>query len=164
MKILSAVLVTNLLLTSVCYADEPPKPPPAATVPSSALTPIPPGDDHIKSVKKGEVVPFDGQLFDNDTALRWGNYLEQSRIRLKIDVEMVHRIMAAEVGYRDKVIEYERGKYNRVVPDLEARLAKVTYERDNPPWYKTTWVGIGIGVVGTCAVVGLTAWTLGNVR
>jgi hypothetical protein len=167
MKLFAAAILFQVCNGSVCYADDiPPAPPPTALSqqPSTTVTAIPPGDDEIVSLKKGQPAPFDGQLFENNTALRWGNYLEQYKMRLKIDVGLMKRIMEAEITYRDKVIDYERAKYNRVVPDLENKLAKVTFERDNPSWYKTTWFGVGLGVVGTCAVVGLTAWTFSSLK
>ena len=65
---------------------------------SPALTPIPPGEDKIEPITQGQVSPFSGQVFDNKTALRWGNYLQQCKVRLELDPELVRKQLQAEIS------------------------------------------------------------------
>jgi hypothetical protein len=43
------------------------------------LTAVPPGEDQIFVVAKGQPAPVQGQLFDTPTAIRWGNYLQPAK-------------------------------------------------------------------------------------
>lgn len=134
----------------------------STTIP--AVIPIPPGKDVIEPIAKGKPAPFDGQIFDNDTALRWANYLEQYKLRLKIDNLYQLKVCEITTKYNDDVLKIEKDKYTTVVTDLEKRLAKAEKERDNPPFYNTPWFGIGLGVVGTLAIIGLAAYGLNAVK
>lgn len=164
-------LLVFLLPTLVCAQTAPYRAPYIPPAPQLELKPIPPGKDIILRVGKGEKVPFDGQLFDNVTALRWGNYLEQYRLRLQLCHQQQQQLSSIDQVYFDAMLASERKASKRVVDDLEARLHRVEDQNaklqgelsKGPPWYNTRSFGIGIGVVGTVAVVALSAWALSSV-
>lgn len=146
--------------------------PPGADVPDVAsATPsiqtIPPGKDKIAPIKKGDAAPFDGQLFDNDTALRWGNWLLQYKLRLNLDVEQQKKILGADVELWKHKYEISEKKYETVTLDYQNRLAaseslvaKYRTEIDNPSWYRSPVFGFAMGVVftGVCFGAGFYAY------
>ncbi len=127
----------------------------------SRISTIPPGEDKIVVVREGDKVPFTGQLFDNNTALRWGNWLLQYKFRLKEDVEYQQKIAHNEVSYMKQLLDIERKKYLTVTDDYQKLIAvekqenvKMRAQLDNPPFYKTAWFGFLSGVLVTTACVG----------
>ena len=157
------------LLPSMVLAQTPgytvPYVPPA---PQLKLDPIPPGDDVIVPLAKGKEAPFEGQLFDPTTALRWGNYLEQYRLRLEVCYQERQELSTIDHAYFNQVLRIEQDSSKRVVSDLEGRLKRVEEQNaqlqgelsKGPAWYNSRGFGVVIGVVGTVAVVGLSAWAL----
>lgn len=130
----------------------------------------PPGDDRIAPLGLGEKAPFEGQLFDTPTALRWANWLKQYKYRLKADVELSEKICVVKGEYSEKVLAAEKERASTVETDLKTRLlrseqsrVKAEYELQNPPWYKSFWFPMTVGVVGTVAVGGVTAWLVSSV-
>lgn len=128
---------------------------------------FPPGDDQISVVKKGEAAPYTGQLYSPDTALRWAFWLQQYKLRLKVDVEAEKARTAAELTYRDKVEAAEKAKNDAVQKDLRERLlaaekARLAAEEEmrNPSWWRTREFGIVIGVVTTAGAVALSIWAI----
>lgn len=156
MNIRVAALV--LLSSVTCFAEEP-------------ITDIPPGDDKIVSVAKEEKAPFSGQLFSSDTALRWANWLQQYKLRLRVDVQKEIEVCKATTDYKDKVVQIEKARAAKVEEDLVDRLqraetARLTAEEEarNPAWYKTREFGLVLGVLGTGAVFGLSVWAFDTTR
>lgn len=125
---------------------------------------IPPGQDRIVPVDKGAPAPFSGQLFDTPTALRWANWLEQYRLRLKLDVETQEKIDGLEISLLNQKLDLERTQYVQVTDDLNKRVALLQDELRNPPFYKTTWFGVALGVTGSFLLVGATAWIVHETR
>lgn len=121
---------------------------------------VPPGEDRIEAVKKGDPAPFDAQCFDQPTAIRWGNYLVQYKYRLKLDHGYLRALDEANDEYNKKLLQAEKDKYNDVVPKLEYENSELRRQLDNPPFYKTVWLGVVLGVVTTGALVALTAYGL----
>lgn len=147
-------LVSVLLLSSTA----------AAQVPVQA---IPPGDDKIVPLEQGEKAPYTGQLFDQPTALRWGNWLLQYKYRLEWDVQYEKKVCAADVSYRDKLLVIERERAATVEADLLQRLerseqARLRAEEEarNPSWYQGRDFGIVLGVAGTVGIMALSIWAL----
>ncbi len=124
---------------------------------------IPAGVDKIIPMRKGEASPIEGQLFDNDTALRWANWLVQYKQLVKSNAEMQRRICEIDVGVANQKLEIEKEKSQKVIPDLEKKLAKAQDEAQNPPFYKTFWFGATMGTtvtaVATIAVALLVSET-----
>lgn len=130
---------------------------------TTPLEPVPPGDDVIVSVKKGDPAPLAGQLFDQATAIRWGNYLQQCKTRLVADVELQKKVDEAQITYLNQVLTLEREKYKQVVGDYQLRLGKAEAEVLSPPFYKTVWFGMTLGVVGTLLLAVVTGYVLSAV-
>jgi hypothetical protein len=141
-----ALIVLLTLLPSRAWGD---------TVP---VVPVPSGEDRIEVVKKGDPAPFTGQLFDQPTALRWANYLQQYKFRLQADVEFQKKYDGLELDYAKKQLELERAQYTQVTGDLQKKLDAAQKElAEGPPWYKTTGFGVAIGVLVTVAAAAGTA-------
>lgn len=136
----------------------------AEGAPLAPVVDIPPGNDRIVPVAKGDAAPFAGQLFDTATALRWANWLEQYRTRLKLDVETQAKIDSLEISLLNQKLELERQQYVTVTDELNKRVALLQDELRNPPWYKTTWFGVALGVTGSFMLVGATAWIVHEAR
>ena len=142
-------IVLLALLPRLAWAD-----------PIAPVVPVPPGDDKIEAVKKGDPAPFSGQLYDPATALRWANYLQQYRFRLQSDVELQKKLDQADIDYQKKLVVIEQEKYTRVVTDLEAKNKKLQLEAADPPFYRTMWFGVVVGAAAAFAAVGFAAWGL----
>lgn len=147
MKARVALLV--LTITGKAFAD-----PPVPTVET-----VPPGDDHIVVVRAGEKVPFTGQLFDGDTALRWANWLEQYRHLVPTIIEHDQKVCSIKLEYDASILKTEKDKAAAIERDLKERLlksekarAQAEYEAQNPPWYRSVWFGVGVGAVSTIAI------------
>lgn len=126
-----------------------------------------PGEDKIVVVKKGQDVPFDGQLFSPETALRWASWLEQYQARLGLDVAREKELGLIEVDYQKDLLEAQRRACDASRTDLLARLersekSRLTAEEAarNPAWYRTREFGLVLGIVGTVAAVGLSVLAL----
>lgn len=157
------------LLPAVVFAQQPPVP--SSDRESPPVEAIPPGDDDIVSLKKGQPAPFDGQLFGSLTALRWANWLQQYKYRLIWDVEKEQSVCTVEKKYRDDLLVAEEERAKKVETDLNERLARSEQARldaeeevRNPPWYSTTTFGVVVGVVATAAVFGLAVWAIDATR
>lgn len=134
---------------------------------AQAVEAIPPGEDVIEAIQKGSPAPFSGQLFDTMTAMRWGNWLQQYKLRLDVDVKAVERMCKVEMDYQLslKNIEVERNK--RIEEDLRSRLVvsetrnvKLADRINNPSFFRSMEFGVTLGVVGSAVVavaVGLVA-------
>ncbi len=127
---------------------------------------IPPGEDKIVPLKKGEPAPFDGQLFDTPTALRWGNWLLQYRLRLQADVEYQKKLGAADLELWKHKYELLDTKYVTVTSDYQKKVTALEVQNDklreeitNPPWYRSQLFGFVTGIVVTGACVGLGFYT-----
>ena len=131
---------------------------------------IPPGKDRIIPTKKGDPAPFDGQLFDNDTALRWGNWLLQYKLRLQQDVDYQKKVLGADVQLWQHKYELSEQKYVTVTSDYQKRLAdstalvaKYREEIDSPPWYRSPVFGFAVGIVFTGVCLGAGFYTYHSV-
>ena len=151
-----AVLSVSLLVSSNVLAED--------------VQDIPPGQDKIVPLKKGDPAPYDGQLFDTPTALRWGNWLLQYKLRLKSDVDYQKKLGEADVGLWKHKYELLESKYTMVttdyqkkVVDLETQTTKLRDEIANPPWYRSPLFGFVTGIVVTGACVGLGFYTYSSI-
>lgn len=121
---------------------------------------IPPGDDKIVVVTQGQPAPFTGQLFDNNTAVRWGNWLQQYKFRLTLDVDTQKKLDSIQLDLLTKKLELEREQYRQVTSDYQIQVATLQEELRNPPWYKSPWFGFGCGIVASVALVTATAFVI----
>ena len=120
---------------------------------------------------KGHVAHFGGQLYSPLTALRWANWLQQYKYRLKWDVDKERSVCLVEKKYRDDLLKAEETRALKVETDLVERLgrseqARLNAEEEarNPPWYSTTAFGVVIGAVATAAVFGIAVAAIDATR
>lgn len=120
---------------------------------------IPAGEDKIVPMRKGEPSPMEGQLFDNDTALRWANWLVQYKTLLKHNVELQQKLCSIDLNLSSQRLVIEQEKNKKIIPDLETKLAAAKEEVDHPAFYKTFWFGAtmgatitAIGVIGAASL------------
>lgn len=140
-------VVVLLLLSSSAHASE------------GKLQDIPPGQDLIVSIQKGEQAPFTGQLFNVDTAMRWGNWLMQYKHRLTLDVDREKRLCAAELKYQHQLLSIEEEKSLKLTNDLKGRLmrsekrnALLQDDINHPSFWDSIEFGLVLGVVGSAAI------------
>lgn len=124
------------------------------------VTSIPPGPDTIIPIKKGTPAPMDGQLFDDPTALRWGNWLMQYKSLVKNNKELDQQVCSAQVDLQATKLKNLQTQYDTVTADLQKKLDAAQAAEANPPFYKTFTFGLGVGVIGTIAVVALAAYAV----
>lgn len=146
------LILSVLLMTSLARAEEP--------LPTPAIITFPTGDDNIVSVRKGEAAPYAGQLFDENTALRWAMWLQQYKLRygadLKAERERSEVLVAREAVYRaiesDRNAKSEKDLRERLLAAEKARLNAEEKLR-NPPIWKEPGLWFGTGVVTTLVAV-----------
>lgn len=116
---------------------------------------IPPGADRIETILSGAPAPFTGQLFDPATALRWGNYLQQCRVRLTLDVEAERKISELQVGHWQRQVASDREFYSKQISDQQRTIQEL---QKPTPWYLSPWTGFVAGIVVSGALVGMGAY------
>jgi hypothetical protein len=141
-----------LLLSSTAIAAEP------------QLQPIPPGSSRITVIYKGEPAPYDGQLFNNDTALRWANWLRQMKMVYRIDMEAKDRECRANSTFETQRYRLQQEQYNRVVAEYSSRLQELEEKTRNPPWHSTVWFGTAVGSTATVGVLVFSIWAVGQIK
>lgn len=161
--------VAVLLIPSIALAAEPPYTlPPLVPDLKVELSSIPAGEDHIVSVTKGAPAPFSGQLFSNETALRWGNWLEQYRLQVPMLLQTQERVCFTEIKYRDDVLRVKEDAAAIIQDDMMERLERLeerntelqTQLNKGPEWYRSRTFGIVIGAVGALGFTALSIWAI----
>ena len=123
---------------------------------------IPTGNDVIISLRKGESAPYDGQLFDNPTSMRWANWLRQYKVFLPQQVELERSLGEAKAevwkqkyNLLEKQYTFSQNEYGKRITNLELQVA-------SPPWYQTVWFGMAVGatVTATASVIAVLATKL----
>lgn len=129
---------------------------------------IPPGADVIVAVKKGQPAPYAGQLFDINTAIRWGLWLKNCRERAELEQARDKALCENEVKYQTDIADVQINQLEQLNYDLKTRLQKseqqrlqLQHDKDNPPWYETRafWFAIGavtVGGFGTMTAIALS--------
>lgn len=128
------------------------------------LKTIPPGESRIVSLEKDQPAPFDGHLYDNDTALRWANWLKQSKMLYRIDLSASEERRKLEGKICAQRMNLKQEQYNEMVAGYSQRLRKLEEERRNPPWYETVWFGATVGAATTLAVGITSIWAVGQLK
>ncbi len=139
----------------------------ASVVFAQPVQDIPPGDDQIVILKKGQPAPYDGQLYSAPTALRWANWLQQLRARLELDVQKEKDTCRVETKFRDSLLTIESSRNEAVRKDMTSRLTRAEEARlkaeeiaRNPPFWKTPEFGVLIGAVAVAGVFALSVWAV----
>lgn len=121
---------------------------------------VPPGDDVITSLAKGQPAPYDGQLFDTDTALRWVNWLQQYQYRLKLDTALEKEQCDIRLNYMKELQSIEKTRTATIEEDLRERLQTsekrniaLSNEINNRSFFKSMEFGLLLGVVVTGGTV-----------
>jgi len=142
-----------------------------STARAQSVESIPPGPDKIQPLQLKEPAPYSGMLYDYDTALRWGNWLKQYQLRLKIDVEAEKKKCDVELAAGRKILALTEGAHKESERDLKARVLKleqrnVELEKElrNPSWYNTRTFGVIVGVTGSALLFGLSVYALDRAR
>ncbi len=103
---------------------------------------IPPGEDKIVPLKQGEPSPFSGQLFENNTALRWAYWLAQYKFLLRSQTELEKKKAELEINsYKDRLNLVE-SSYRLQITGLQTQLTQATAPR---PWYQSPWFFLALG-------------------
>jgi hypothetical protein len=156
MHVRLSLLVAALLLPSLVAAEE------ARTI---QVVTYPPGDDKIVVVRKGEPAPFTGQLYDDNTAVRWAIWLQQYKGRYAIDVKAVEDACEVKLDAADELAQIEEERTSTIHADAMLRLKesetarlKAEEQLRNPDFFDRPGVWFTVGVVSTLATVLTTAY------
>lgn len=144
--------IAVLLIPSLALAEEP--------LPVPEVVTFPPGEDNITAVKKGEAAPYAGQLYDENTALRWAMWLQQYKLRYGVDLKATQESCQVLVEHAGEYRAIEAERNQKSEADLRARLlatekARLEAEEKlrNPPFWKEPGFWYGAGVVTTVVAV-----------
>lgn len=129
-------------------------------LPSPRLVPIPAGDDRFVPLLKDQAAPFAGHLFDAATAMRWGNYLEQCRVRLDVDVRSERERGQVEASFWRTRAEQDRLYYGTVLSEQQKQIDRLTLPPGEPPLYARGWFLYGLGLVTASVVFGAGAYAI----
>lgn len=142
-----------------------------ATATADPVVDIPPGEDTIVTLRKDVPAPWTGQLYSNETSLRWANWLQQYRFQLKqSELYGQEKLKASEAlclrksevtaaGHAEAIKLYR----DRVVAQ-QASIATLQAEVADPPFYRTVWFGFVTGVVVTGIAVGVGGAIVAAIR
>ena len=136
-------------------------------MPAPQVVTYPPGDDKIAVVHKGDPAPYAGQLFEDNTALRWATWLQQYRMRYGLDMRAEQDSCQVKIGHADDLATIEKERTAKIEADLRQRLKetdaqrlKLEEELRNPSFFKQPGLWYGVGVVSTLAAVAVTAYAV----
>lgn len=142
-----------LLCTLICWVSP-------AHAEDYQLTPIPAGEDVIVPLVKGAAAPFGGQLFDTNTAIRWGLWLQRYQALMGAELDRSKAVCTAQVAFKDQVLGIEQDKSEALQKDLAERLQRAEtgrlnaeHELAHPPWYESGAFHFALGIVTAGAVV-----------
>ena len=150
-------LLVALILPSLALAEE--------SLPVPDVVTFPPGDDNITAIRKGEAAPYAGQLFDENTSLRWAMWLQQYKLRYGTDLKAAQSdssvLVIHEREYRsieaERNAQSEKDLKERLLSSEKARLEAEEKLR-NPPFWKEPGFWFGAGAVTTrIAVIAVAA-------
>jgi hypothetical protein len=149
-----------LLLPAVALAEQP-------QLPTPQVVTYPPGDDKITVVRKGDPVPYTGQLFEDNTALRWAVWLQQYKARYGLDMKAEQDSCQVRLQHTSDLAKIEADRTAKIEADLRQRLKdtdaqrlKLEEELRNPGFFKQPGLWVGVGVVTTLAAVAVTAYAV----
>lgn len=140
-------------------------------LPEPQVVTYPPGDDKIAVVKKGDPAPYTGQLFEDNTALRWATWLQQYRTRYGLDMKAEQDSCKVRLEHDAELVAIEQERTAAIEADLRKRLKDVDAQRlkleeelRNPSFFKQPGLWYGVGVASTLAAVAITAYAVHETR
>ncbi len=153
MSIKSFVVITILSFCGTAYAQE------GAPVPAGDVD-VPPGENVIVVLQEGARAPFTGQLFDQATALRWGNRTVRYRMRIHLLEEELQVCHTEREASTERQLQIVEASYTREIEGLRTDLRDqaARYEAElarfrDPPFYETWGFAFGMGALATAVVV-----------
>lgn len=148
--------VAAFLIPALAMAEEP--------LPVPNITTLPAGDDNITAVRKGDPAPYAGQLFDENTSLRWALWLQQYKLRYGTDLKAAQDGCKVLVAHEDTYRTIEVDRNSKSEKDLRERLlaadkARLEAEEKlrNPPFWKEPGLWFAVGVLTTSVAAALVA-------
>jgi len=155
-RVLAAFLVVLLVAAPVQAQDGAPVPDGDVDVPS--------GPDVIVVAREGVPAPITGQLFDQATALRWGNRIVRYRMRIHLlEDELVTTRSAYESSIAQR-LDLQAQSYGREIDGLRTDLRDqaARYEGElaryrNQPFWESWGFAFGMGALVVAVVVGVVA-------
>lgn len=146
------ILLFATILPSLARAEEP--------LPKPDIVAFPEGEDIITPLRKGEAAPHAGQLFEENTALRWAFFMQQYKLRYGLDLKAARESCTVLVARESVYRSIESSRNREVEADLRKRLlaaekARLEAEEKlrNPPFWKEPGFWYGTGVVTTVVAV-----------
>jgi hypothetical protein len=134
---------------------------------------VPAGEDRIVVAREGVAAPFTGQLFDQATALRWGNRIVRYRMRIHLleeelsttraeyEASMAARLHLVDESYA-RQLQLQQESFEREISGLrdDLREQATRYENElaryrNQPFWESWGFAFGMGVLVTGIVVGV---------
>lgn len=141
------VLVAVLLMSAQVTAQE---------APAFQVVTYPPGDDKITVVRKGDAAPYTGQLYDDNTAVRWAIWLQQYKGRYALDMKAAEDSCQVKLEADKSVAQVLAARNATIEADAMQRLkssetARLQAEEQlrNPPFFDRPGIWFGIGVATT---------------
>jgi hypothetical protein len=148
-----SVLLVVLLIAAPVQAQE------GAPVPEGDVD-VPTGPDVIVVAREGVAAPFTGQLFDQATALRWGNRLVRYRMRIHLLEEELNMTRAAYDASIAQRLDLQAQSYGREIDGLRTDLRDqaTRYESElaryrNQPFWESWGFAFGMGALVVAIVV-----------
>jgi hypothetical protein len=146
------LLTVALAWAPVAVLAQPPAPPPRT----------PAGDDRIVALRLGAVAPFEGQLLDTDTAIRWTLRMEWYRLELQRQYDLrISDRQLIEDSWSQR-LELTEASYMREIEGLRGDtrdIARDLARAQNPGFFRTAVGGFVIGV-GVCFVLAIAGYVL----
>jgi len=154
---------SSLLIASVFYASSAL----AQEVPTPQVVTYPPGEDRIVVVHKGDAAPFTGQLYDDNTAVRWAIWLQQYKGRYSLDMQAASDVCAVKLDTAAKLAAIAAERDATVHADAVQRLkdsevARLKAEEAlrNPGFFDKPAVWFAAGIVTMVAASVTTAYLI----
>lgn len=151
------------LCSSAALAEQP--------LPAPQVVTYPPGEDKIAVIRKGDPAPYTGQLFEDNTALRWAVWLQQYKARYGLDMKAEQDSCQIKLQHTADLASIEADRTSKIEKDLRARLKetdaqrlKLEEELRNPGFFRQPGLWVGVGVVTTLATVAVTAYAVHETR
>jgi hypothetical protein len=143
-SLFSVLLIIALVLTAWCW-------------PANAED-FPPGEDQIVPLAVGDRAPFEGQLFETTTAIRWGFRIQSLRLRLDADVAAANESCAVQTELLTTKLNLAQERFDFNVTmltdardQLQAQVVQLTEalaDAQDTPWYRSWTFGLVVGIVG----------------
>lgn len=156
-RLLAALLVVSMVALHVA----PVRAQDGAPVPEGDVD-VPAGQDVIVVAREGVAAPFTGQLFDQATALRWGNRIVRYRMRIHL---LEEELVATRTAYDASIaqrLDLQAQSYGREIDGLRTDLREqaARYEGElaqyrNQPFWESWGFAFGMGALVVAVVVGV---------